>query len=157
LRARAEWGKGRDLHRPGARSAGVDRRRHLSLRVPGLAGVCIADTAVAGGDGGQPRHPRRHGVWADLLRRAHHGGPDPRRIADQHRRGPGRLEPMKKSSMVLGFLLLVTIDTFVQVAFKFAGENTLPVSFDLAWLSRVAREPWLVGVVVGAGAAFATY
>jgi drug/metabolite transporter (DMT)-like permease len=64
---------------------------------------------------------------------------------------------MKKSSMVRGFLLLVVIDTFVQIAFKFAGENALPVSFDLAWLSRVAREPWLAGAVVGAGAAFATY
>jgi drug/metabolite transporter (DMT)-like permease len=64
---------------------------------------------------------------------------------------------MKKSSMVHGFLLLVTIDTFVQIAFKFAGENTLPVSFDLAWLSRVAHEPWLAGALVGAGAAFATY
>ena len=34
---------------------------------------------------------------------------------------------MKKSTMVVGFLLLIVVDTFVQIAFKFAGENALLV------------------------------
>jgi len=64
---------------------------------------------------------------------------------------------MKKSTMLVGFLLLIAVDTFVQIAFKFAGENALPVTFDLPWLQRAVREPWLLGVVVGSAAAFLTY
>jgi drug/metabolite transporter (DMT)-like permease len=64
---------------------------------------------------------------------------------------------MKRSTMLLGFLLLVVIDTFVQIGFKLAGNNTLPVTLDLPWLGRVAREPWVIGVLLGYGAAFLTY
>jgi multidrug transporter EmrE-like cation transporter len=59
--------------------------------------------------------------------------------------------------MLLGFLLLVTIDTFVQIGFKLAGNNTLPVTLDLPWLQRVAQEPWVLGVLAGYGAAFLLY
>ena len=64
---------------------------------------------------------------------------------------------MKRSSMLIGFLLLVAIDTFVQIGFKLAGNDTLPVTLDLPWLERVAREPWVVGVLLGYGAAFLLY
>jgi len=64
---------------------------------------------------------------------------------------------MKRSSMLIGFLLLVAIDTFVQIGFKLAGNDTLPVTLDLPWLERVAREPWVVGVLLGYGAAFLVY
>ena len=64
---------------------------------------------------------------------------------------------MKRSTMLLGFLLLITIDTFVQIGFKLAGNNTLPVTLDLPWLERVIREPWLIGVLFGYGAAFLVY
>jgi drug/metabolite transporter (DMT)-like permease len=64
---------------------------------------------------------------------------------------------MKRSSMLIGFLLLVVIDTFVQIGFKLAGNNTLPVTLDLSWLERVAQEPWVVGVLLGNGAAFLLY
>ena len=64
---------------------------------------------------------------------------------------------MKRSTMLIGFLLLVAIDTFVQIGFKLAGNNTLPVTLDLPWLERVAREPWVLGVLLGYGAAFLTY
>lgn len=64
---------------------------------------------------------------------------------------------MKRSTMLLGFLLLVAIDTFVQIGFKLAGNNTLPVTLDLPWLGRVAQEPWVIGVLLGYGAAFLTY
>lgn len=64
---------------------------------------------------------------------------------------------MKRSSMLIGFLLLVAIDTFVQIGFKLAGNDTLPVTLDLPWLERVAREPWVVGVLLGYGAAFVVY
>lgn len=64
---------------------------------------------------------------------------------------------MKRSTMLLGFLLLIAVDTFVQIGFKFAGENALPVTLDLPWLQRVVGEPWLLGVVAGYGAAFVIY
>ena len=64
---------------------------------------------------------------------------------------------MRRSTLLLGFLLLVAIDTFVQIGFKLAGNNTLPVTLDLPWLERVVREPWVIGVLVGYGAAFLVY
>jgi len=64
---------------------------------------------------------------------------------------------MKRSMILLGFLLLIAIDTFVQIGFKLAGNNTLPVTPDLPWLERVLREPWLLGVIAGYGAAFLVY
>ena len=64
---------------------------------------------------------------------------------------------MKRSTMLIGFLLLVAIDTFVQIGFKLAGNNTLPVTLDLPWLKRVAQEPWVLGVLLGYAAAFLTY
>ena len=64
---------------------------------------------------------------------------------------------MKRFHVMLGFLLLVSIDTFVQVGFKLAGERTLPVTLDLPWLDRVANEPWIFAVLAGYCAAFTVY
>ena len=64
---------------------------------------------------------------------------------------------MKRATLLIGFLLLIAIDTFVQVGFKLAGNNTLPVTLDLPWLERVLREPWLIGVALGYVAAFLVY
>ena len=61
---------------------------------------------------------------------------------------------MKRSMILLGFLLLIVIDTFVQIGFKLAGNNTLPVTLDLPWLERVVREPWLLGVLGGIWSGF---
>ena len=59
--------------------------------------------------------------------------------------------------MLVGFLLLVAVDTFLQIAFKFAGENALPVTFDAAWLQRLLDDPWLLAVAAGGLAAFLIY
>lgn len=64
---------------------------------------------------------------------------------------------MKRSTMIFGFLLLMAIDTFVQIGFKLAGNNTLPVTLDWPWLQRVLNEPWLIGVLLGYGAGFLVY
>jgi drug/metabolite transporter (DMT)-like permease len=64
---------------------------------------------------------------------------------------------MNKPSLLLGFVLLVAIDSFVQIALKFTSEHALPITFDLAWLQRIVMEPWLLAVVLGAGSAFLTY
>jgi multidrug transporter EmrE-like cation transporter len=62
-----------------------------------------------------------------------------------------------RARIIIGFLLLVAVDTFVQVGFKLAGNNTLPVTLDLPWLERIAREPWILAVIAGYGAAFVIY
>jgi drug/metabolite transporter (DMT)-like permease len=64
---------------------------------------------------------------------------------------------MKRTTLIIGFLLLVTVDTFVQIGFKFAGDGAAPVTLDLPWLSRVLNQPWVYGVIAGYGAAFAIY
>ena len=64
---------------------------------------------------------------------------------------------MKRTFLLLGFLLLISIDTLVQFGFKMAGERTLPVTLDLPWLQRVANEPWILAVLAGYCAAFTVY
>lgn len=64
---------------------------------------------------------------------------------------------MKRSVMILGFLLLMAIDTFVQIGFKMAGNNTLPMTLDWPWMQRVLAEPWLLGVLIGYGSSFLVY
>ena len=64
---------------------------------------------------------------------------------------------MKRLMIAIGFLLLVSIDTFVQIGFKLAGERTQPVTLDLPWLDRVANEPWILAVIAGYCAAFVVY
>jgi multidrug transporter EmrE-like cation transporter len=59
--------------------------------------------------------------------------------------------------ILAGFLLLIAVDTFVQIGFKMAGNNTLPVTLDLPWIERVVNEPWVLAVIAGYGAAFAIY
>lgn len=55
------------------------------------------------------------------------------------------------------FGVLLFLDTFSQLAFKFAGERTAPVTFDADWLWRVVNEPWTLAIVAGYVLAFVTY
>jgi drug/metabolite transporter (DMT)-like permease len=64
---------------------------------------------------------------------------------------------MNRSKLLIGFLMLVAVDTFVQIGFKFAGDGAAPVTLDLPWLGRVLNEPWVYGVIAGYGAAFVIY
>lgn len=59
--------------------------------------------------------------------------------------------------ILLGFILLIAIDTFVQIGFKFAGNNIGEPTLDLVWIRRVIAEPWIIAVLAGYGAAFVTY
>ncbi len=59
--------------------------------------------------------------------------------------------------ILLGFILLIAVDTFVQIGFKFAGNNTMPMTLDIAWMERVLREPWVFAVLGGYCAAFVIY
>ena len=59
--------------------------------------------------------------------------------------------------ILIGFVLLIAVDTFVQIGFKLAGNNLGEPSLDLGWLERVLQEPWVLGVLAGYGAAFVIY
>jgi multidrug transporter EmrE-like cation transporter len=62
-----------------------------------------------------------------------------------------------KRSFYFGFLLLLSIDTFNQVAFKLAGERARPVTLDVPWVLRILSEPWSYTIIIGYCAAFLTY
>jgi len=57
----------------------------------------------------------------------------------------------------LGFILLISVDTFTQIGFKFAGNNTMPMTLDLPWLMRTLHEPWVYAVLGGYLSAFLIY
>lgn len=57
----------------------------------------------------------------------------------------------------IGFLALLAIDTFAQIAFKLAGLDALPMSGDGPWLARLAGSPWLYGAIAGYVGAFLTW
>jgi drug/metabolite transporter (DMT)-like permease len=59
--------------------------------------------------------------------------------------------------ILIGFLLLVVVDTFVQIGFKLAGNSIGEPTLDLAWIEKVTREPWVLAVLAGYGAAFVIY
>lgn len=58
---------------------------------------------------------------------------------------------------VIGFLVLLAIDTFAQVAFKLAATAAAPVTGDAAWLLRLLATPWLYGAIAGYVGAFLTW
>lgn len=64
---------------------------------------------------------------------------------------------MRRLILLIGFVALIAVDTIVQIGFKMAGRNTLPVTLDLPWLTRVVNEPWVIVVVLGYLAAFFLY
>lgn len=64
---------------------------------------------------------------------------------------------MRRLLLLAGFIALISVDTIVQIGFKMAGQNTLPVTLDLPWLTRVVNEPWVLVVVIGYCAAFLLY
>jgi drug/metabolite transporter (DMT)-like permease len=62
-----------------------------------------------------------------------------------------------KTSLLLGFALLVAVDTTCQVGFKLAADATAPPHIDLAWVLRVLTEPWVYLVIAGYVIAFLLY
>lgn len=59
--------------------------------------------------------------------------------------------------VLIGFPLLVTIDTASQVCIKIIGNRVSEFEFGTAWAARTLNEPLLYLVVLFFGAAFAVY
>lgn len=57
----------------------------------------------------------------------------------------------------LGFLVLITFDTGGQIAFKIAADATAPAELSLAWLLRLATEPWIYVTACGFLGSFVTW
>jgi len=62
-----------------------------------------------------------------------------------------------KRDILLGFTLLLAIDTASQVLVKVAGNRITAFEPDPAWLARAVSEPLIYLVVLLYGAAFAVY
>ena len=62
-----------------------------------------------------------------------------------------------KRFFLLGFLLLMAVDTFAQICFKFAGSQALPFEWSAEWLARIMTSPWAYGAVFGYICAFFTW
>ena len=60
-------------------------------------------------------------------------------------------------AIVIGFLLLLTLDTTSNVLIKLAGDRIGAFTFDPAWLARVGREPFVLIIIGCYVAAFLTY
>lgn len=52
-----------------------------------------------------------------------------------------------RSFYLIGFLVLVSFDTFAQVCFKLTANHAMPPEANLAWLLRVASSPWIYGAI----------
>lgn len=55
---------------------------------------------------------------------------------------------------VIGFPLLMAVDTLAQISFKLAGSGALPVEANLDWVVRLLHQPWLYGALCGYLCAF---
>jgi len=59
--------------------------------------------------------------------------------------------------LLLGFLLLMLIDTASQVCIKLAGNRIGPFEFDAGWLSGAATEPLIYLVLLFFACSFVVY
>lgn len=64
---------------------------------------------------------------------------------------------MIRTTVIVGFILLIALDTYLQIAFKLASQATLPMTFDIEWLRRVIRSPWTHSILIGYVFAFLIY
>ncbi len=64
-----------------------------------------------------------------------------------------------RKAVLLGFLLLLAIDTACQVFVKLASDRigALDLGLGRAWLDRLVAEPYVLGVIACYIAAFFTY
>lgn len=59
--------------------------------------------------------------------------------------------------IIIGFLILMSVDTMAQLSFKMASSHAMPLDFSLDWLMRLFSRPWVYGAVLGYLGAFVTW
>ncbi|MDR0235798.1 EamA family transporter [Acinetobacter sp.] len=58
---------------------------------------------------------------------------------------------------IVGFVILMSFDTLAQISFKFASLHAMPLTYDIAWLSRILTHYWIYGAIIGYIGAFFTW
>jgi drug/metabolite transporter (DMT)-like permease len=64
---------------------------------------------------------------------------------------------VRRSALILGFLMLLMFDTLGQVGFKMVALHTSPVEISLSFALRLVAEPWVAAVIIAYLGAFLTY
>jgi drug/metabolite transporter (DMT)-like permease len=59
-------------------------------------------------------------------------------------------------AFIIGFLIVMALDTLAQVSFKMAGMDTHPTS-DWLWIARVGSNKWTYGAIFGYAGSFITW
>jgi len=62
-----------------------------------------------------------------------------------------------KRVVIIGFIFLMSFDTFGQLSFKLASINAGPLELDLVWFLRLFTKPWVYGAILGYLGAFVTW
>ena len=60
-------------------------------------------------------------------------------------------------SILLGFAVLLALDTLAQIGFKLTALHAGEAAFTGAWLWATVSQPWAIAVVVGYLGAFGVY
>jgi drug/metabolite transporter (DMT)-like permease len=58
---------------------------------------------------------------------------------------------------LLGFAILITLDTSTQICFKMAATHAQPFAMNMEWLHRVLGNPWVYGAILGYLGTFFTW
>lgn len=58
---------------------------------------------------------------------------------------------------IVGFIVLMSFDTLAQISFKYASIHAMPLTYDMAWLSRILTHYWIYGAILGYIGAFFTW
>ncbi len=62
-----------------------------------------------------------------------------------------------KRFYLLGFVVLMVVDTFSQICFKMAATHAEPFRIEPEWVIRVVTNPWVYGAILGYIGAFVTW
>jgi drug/metabolite transporter (DMT)-like permease len=62
-----------------------------------------------------------------------------------------------KRFYLVGFVVLIAIDTFSQICFKMAAIHAEPFLIEAEWVARVLSDPWVYGAILGYIGAFVTW
>jgi len=62
-----------------------------------------------------------------------------------------------KRFFLVGFGVLMALDTMAQICFKLAANHAAPVEFTGAWLVRILLHPWIYIAIIGYIGTFFTW
>src|SRR5262249_8998636 len=104
----------------------------------------------------QLQHLVRDDLWKDILQRKTDAKAYHSYLVNNVRRNLGGLDSVKKF-YIIGFIILMIFDTFTQISFKIAADNTAPAALTVAWIGRLLTEKWIYFAVASYLGAFVTY